>query len=425
MPPATGGRYRPPTPSSRTDWRPHSAPTSPRLPTSAIRCGRRTLSNQWYSWTGSGWSAGNDPAGPNSDSNPPRHQLPTPTPTPTASPNDTVVHAGSTGAITDAASNHWTISSGNAVLENGQAAAFSANVAEIAYVSKTVWQENTNNQWYSWTGSGWSAGNDPLPVATPTPTPPPHRRQPRPCRPTTPSCSPARRPRSPMPPPTAGRYRPAPRSWRTDRRPPSPPTSPRSPTSARRCGRRTPLINGQRDRVRMERRQDPLLLSTPTPDCNRRQPQHVSPNDTVLRAGSTAATPTPPATTGTDTVRQHRPGAHRRPTFSERRETPSRKTVRRTPIQSTPDGQDGARPRLVVLPRPPANPMHAHYCQPPGRLINMVRVTIPWRLIPIPTTFAAAVSLRYSTRHRRRVQRFHQLDWPKRRCARVIHQAVN
>ena len=90
-----------------------------------------------------------------------------------ASPNDTVVLAGSTGAITDAAGNVWTISSTNAVLENGKAAAYTANVGEIAYVSNTVWQENTSNQWYSWTGSGWSAGNDPLPVATPTPTPTP------------------------------------------------------------------------------------------------------------------------------------------------------------------------------------------------------------------------------------------------------------
>ena len=56
----------------------------------------------------------------------------------TASPNDTVVLAGSTGAITDAAGNVWTISSTNAVLENGKAAAFSANVAEIAYFSSTL-----------------------------------------------------------------------------------------------------------------------------------------------------------------------------------------------------------------------------------------------------------------------------------------------
>ena len=113
--------------------------------------------DQWYSWTGSGWSAGNDPV-----------------PAMTASPNDTVVRAGSTAAITDAAGNLWTISSTNAVLENGKAAAFTANVAEIAYVSNTVWQENTSNQWYSWTGSGWSAGADPLPVHNPHTDADPH-----------------------------------------------------------------------------------------------------------------------------------------------------------------------------------------------------------------------------------------------------------
>ena len=77
------------------------------------------------------------------------------------------MRAGSTGAIIDAAGNRWTISSTRAVLENGKAAAFTSNVAEIAYVSKTVWQENTSNQWYRWTGSGWTAGNNPLPVPTP------------------------------------------------------------------------------------------------------------------------------------------------------------------------------------------------------------------------------------------------------------------
>ncbi len=91
-----------------------------------------------------------------------------------------MVRAGSTGTITDAAGNRWTISSTNAVLENGKAAAFTANVAEIAYVNKTLWQENTIDQWYSWTGSGWSAGNNPLPVQTPTPTPTPNPTYPYP-----------------------------------------------------------------------------------------------------------------------------------------------------------------------------------------------------------------------------------------------------
>ena len=90
------------------------------------------------------------------------------------------VLAGSTAAIIDAARNRWTISSSNSVLENGLAAAFTANVAEIAYVNNTVWTENTSNQWYSWTGSGWSAGDDPLAVSTDPPTPiHRHRRQPQ------------------------------------------------------------------------------------------------------------------------------------------------------------------------------------------------------------------------------------------------------
>ena len=108
---------------------------------------------QWYVWTGSAWAAGNDP-------------LPITT-TPTASPDDTVVLAGSTSTITDAAGHHWTVSSDNTVLEDGEAAGFTANVAEIAYASGTVWHENTGSQWYSWTGSGWTLGNDPLPTTTP------------------------------------------------------------------------------------------------------------------------------------------------------------------------------------------------------------------------------------------------------------------
>ena len=142
----SGERYRPAMLFWRTDRRPHSAPTSPKLRTSAIRCGRRTL------------------------------------------------------------------------LING-----------------TV-----------------GPGQDGVPALIPCRSPhqlqhrrqPPLRRQPRPRRPTTPSCAPARQPRSPTPPATAGRYRPPTSSWRTERQPHSPPTSPRLPTSVRRCGRRTPLING-------------------------------------------------------------------------------------------------------------------------------------------------------------------------------------
>lgn len=82
---------------------------------------------------------------------------------PTTSLDDTVVVAGSGAAIIDAAGDRWTISSANAVLKNGRAAAFTANVAEIAYVKSVIWHENTADQWYEWTGSGWTSGQNPLP----------------------------------------------------------------------------------------------------------------------------------------------------------------------------------------------------------------------------------------------------------------------
>ncbi len=85
-----------------------------------------------------------------------------------ASLNNTVVAAGSWGAIIDARGNRWTISSQRAVLENGLFAGFTANVTEIAYVNGVVWHENSAGSWYQWTGTGWLAGNNPLPVVSDT-----------------------------------------------------------------------------------------------------------------------------------------------------------------------------------------------------------------------------------------------------------------
>jgi predicted esterase len=109
---------------------------------------------------------------------------PSPTPTPNAppSPNDTVVLAGSSAAITDAAGNAWTITGGGLVAVNGVADTTTSGVKELAYVNGTIWQENTSNLWWGETtpASGWSpaAGTSvsPLPatpVPTPTPTPAP------------------------------------------------------------------------------------------------------------------------------------------------------------------------------------------------------------------------------------------------------------
>jgi hypothetical protein len=81
-----------------------------------------------------------------------------------SSPNNTVVQSGSGGLITDASGNKWTISLMQfVVLENGHPAAYTANVAEIAYVHDVIWHKNISGQWYSWNGLDWISGNNPLP----------------------------------------------------------------------------------------------------------------------------------------------------------------------------------------------------------------------------------------------------------------------
>jgi hypothetical protein len=123
---------------------------------------QENASSLWWSWTGTGWSAGDGTS---------TSPLPAaPPPKPVASPNDIVVLAGSTSAITDASGNSWTLVNG-VVDENGAAAGYSAGVVEIAYVNSTVWQENASSLWWSWTGTGWSTGagtsTSPLPAAPP------------------------------------------------------------------------------------------------------------------------------------------------------------------------------------------------------------------------------------------------------------------
>jgi beta-glucanase (GH16 family) len=74
-----------------------------------------------------------------------------------------VVLAGSGGSITDGGGAVWTISPTNTVLRNGSAAAFTANVSEIAYATSVIWHANSNNpkDWYSWDGANWNPGADP------------------------------------------------------------------------------------------------------------------------------------------------------------------------------------------------------------------------------------------------------------------------
>ena len=71
-----------------------------------------------------------------------------PTPS-TASPNDTMVLAGSGSTITDTSSNTWTITGAGQVAVNGVTDLTTASVTELVYVNKVVWQENSSALWWS------------------------------------------------------------------------------------------------------------------------------------------------------------------------------------------------------------------------------------------------------------------------------------
>nr|WP_294529814.1 hypothetical protein [uncultured Rhodopila sp.] len=100
-----------------------------------------------------------------------------PPPAVSASPNDTVVPAGSKAAITDVSGHEWTITAGGQVAVNGVADTATANVIELAYVNGTIWQENASKLWWgettptdSWAPAAGTAIS-PLPAAAGTPPP--------------------------------------------------------------------------------------------------------------------------------------------------------------------------------------------------------------------------------------------------------------
>nr|WP_294525521.1 cellulase family glycosylhydrolase [uncultured Rhodopila sp.] len=91
-----------------------------------------------------------------------------------ASANDTVVQAGSSGTITDAGGNAWSIDSAGQVALNGVADTSTWNVTELAYVNGTIWSENTSALWWEKTSPSapWSpnAGTFSSPLAAPSPS---------------------------------------------------------------------------------------------------------------------------------------------------------------------------------------------------------------------------------------------------------------
>lgn len=120
--------------------------------------GQDAASKAWFTFNNGLWSSASAP------------------PTATPSTNNTVVKAGSTSAIVDAAGNKWTITGSGQVAVNGTADATTANVNELAYVNGKIWQENASNLWWdkavptdAW-GPAAGTATSPLPATT-TPSP--------------------------------------------------------------------------------------------------------------------------------------------------------------------------------------------------------------------------------------------------------------
>ncbi len=89
------------------------------------------------------------------------------------SPDGSILTAGTTGNLVTSAGT-WTFSTstntyGNLILLNGQAAANgSASKLEVANSGK-LYALNATNQWWVWTGTGWTSSGDPGPQPLPPP----------------------------------------------------------------------------------------------------------------------------------------------------------------------------------------------------------------------------------------------------------------
>jgi hypothetical protein len=88
-----------------------------------------------------------------------------------ASPSGSVV-TNTSGAISDAQGNVWTITSNGKVAVNGIPDTTTTNVVELAYVNGVVWYENVNGLWWykttpsdTWSPTGGTA-NSPLKTAS-------------------------------------------------------------------------------------------------------------------------------------------------------------------------------------------------------------------------------------------------------------------
>lgn len=71
----------------------------------------------------------------------------------TASPNGTIVPPAS--QIVDSLGNVWTIGANQTILRNGSQAAAGLG-SKILWSSSTIYVLGVDNNWWRWTGSGWT-----------------------------------------------------------------------------------------------------------------------------------------------------------------------------------------------------------------------------------------------------------------------------
>lgn len=123
--------------------------------------GQDANTGTWYTWNGSGWAQAANPP----DLTPP---APPPTNNSKASPDGTLIQAGSGGSITDNDGNVWTIDKNNQIDYNNRVRTSSKNAIALAWVGGKIWYENKDGLWFSTTGphDPFSAGTKTPPIST-------------------------------------------------------------------------------------------------------------------------------------------------------------------------------------------------------------------------------------------------------------------
>jgi hypothetical protein len=97
----------------------------------------------WWSWTDSTWASSTDPR---------------------KSPSANLTTIPAATQITDGGGNVWVVS-GGVVYKNGVFAGYSSSVIELVYDKSVIYQENSSDKWWSWSGAGWTSSSDPVNVA--------------------------------------------------------------------------------------------------------------------------------------------------------------------------------------------------------------------------------------------------------------------